>query len=103
MILLNFGWMVDLAMSIFEVLTKFLVFWHPLHPWVCIRSDLKPLFETDMSDSSYCELAAIPYSIISHTNPPLLYLQARRKKIRKVGICPDLFLYFWPYLSKDMY
>ena len=38
MILLNFGWMVDLAMSIFEFLTKFLVFWHPWHPWVCIRS-----------------------------------------------------------------
>ena len=54
MILLNFGWMVDLAMSIFEFLTKFLIFWHPWHPWVCIRSDLKPLFETDMSDSSYC-------------------------------------------------
>ena len=46
--------MVDLAMSIFEFLTKFLVFWHPWHPWVCIRSDLNPLFETDMSDSSYC-------------------------------------------------
>ena len=37
-ILLNFGWMVDLAMSIFENLTKFLVFWHPWQPWVCIRS-----------------------------------------------------------------
>ena len=37
-ILLNFGWMVDLAMSIFEFLTKFLVFWHSWHPWVCIRS-----------------------------------------------------------------
>ena len=46
--------MVDLAMSIFKFLSKFLVFWHPLHPWVCIRSDLKPLFETDMSNSSYC-------------------------------------------------
>ena len=38
LILLNFGWMVDLAMSIFEFLTKFLVLWHPWHPWVCIRS-----------------------------------------------------------------
>ena len=27
--------MVDLAMSIFEFFTKFLIFWHP---WVCIRS-----------------------------------------------------------------
>ena len=42
--------MVDLAMSIFKIFTKFLIFWHP---WVCIRSDLKPLFETDMIDSSY--------------------------------------------------
>ena len=50
LILINDGWMVDLAMSIFEFLTKFLVFWHP---WVCIRRDLKPLFETDISDSSY--------------------------------------------------
>ena len=32
LILFNFGWMVDLAMSIFEFLTKFLVFWHPWHP-----------------------------------------------------------------------
>ena len=47
--------MVDLAMSIFEFLTKFLVIWHPWHPWVCIRSDLKPL-ETDISNSSYCEM-----------------------------------------------
>ena len=47
--------MVDLAMSIFEFLTKFLVIWHPWHPWVCIRSDLKPL-ETDISDSSYCAI-----------------------------------------------
>ena len=45
--------MVNLAMSNFEFLTKYLVFWHP---WVCIRSYLKPLFETDMSDSSYCVL-----------------------------------------------
>ena len=56
LVLLNFDWMVDLAMSIFEFLTKFLVIWHPRHPWVCIRSALKPL-ETDMSDSSYCESA----------------------------------------------
>ena len=54
LILLNFGWMVDLAMSIFEFLTKFLIF---RHPWVCIRSDLKTLFETDVSDSSYYESA----------------------------------------------
>ena len=53
-ILLNFGWMVDLAMSIFVFLTKFLIFWHPRHPRVCICSNLKPLFETEMSDSSYC-------------------------------------------------
>ena len=45
--------MVNLAMNIFEFLTKFLIFWHPWHSWVYIRSDLKPLFETDMSDSSY--------------------------------------------------
>ena len=54
MISLNFGWMVDLAMSIFVFLTKFLIFWHPWHHWVCIRSDLKPLFETDTCDFSYC-------------------------------------------------
>ena len=45
LILRNFGWMVDLAMSIFVFLTKFLIFWHPWHPWVCIRSDLKPLLK----------------------------------------------------------
>ena len=39
LISLNFGWMVDLAISIFEFLTKFLVCWHPWHPWVCVRSD----------------------------------------------------------------
>ena len=54
--------MVDLAMSIFEFLTKFLVFWHP---WVCIHSDLKPLFETDMSDSSYC---VINYKIFRYNS-----------------------------------
>ncbi len=40
LILLNFGWMVNLAMSIFEFLTKFLIFWLPWHPWVCIRSSI---------------------------------------------------------------
>ena len=44
LILFNFGWMVDLAMSIFEFLTKFLIFWHPWHPWMCIRSDLKQIW-----------------------------------------------------------
>ena len=47
--------MVDLAMRIFEFLTKFLVIWHPRPPWVCICSDLKPL-ETDMGDSSNCAI-----------------------------------------------
>ena len=65
LILLNFGWMVDLAMSIFEFLNKFLIFWHPWHPWVCIRSDLKPLFETDMSDSSYCDVTNQEISFFS--------------------------------------
>ena len=48
--------MVDLAMNIFVFLTKFLIFWYPWHSWVCIRSDLKPLFETDMSNSFYSEI-----------------------------------------------
>ena len=65
LILLNFGWMVDLAMSIFEFLNKFLIFWHPWHPWVCIRSDLKPLFETDIRDSSYCDRHFKPKMSIS--------------------------------------
>ena len=34
----NFFWMVNLAMSIFEFLTNFLIFWQPWHPWLCIRS-----------------------------------------------------------------
>ena len=38
LILLNFGWMVDLAISIFEFLIKFLIFWHPWDLWICIRS-----------------------------------------------------------------
>ena len=42
-------------MNFDSFLTKFLIFLHPLHIWVCIRSDLKPLFETDMSDSSYSD------------------------------------------------
>ena len=40
LILLNFGWMVDLAMSIFVFFTKFLFCCHPWHLWVCICSDL---------------------------------------------------------------
>jgi hypothetical protein len=36
LILLNFGWMVDLGMSIFEFLTKFLILWPPWHPWVTV-------------------------------------------------------------------
>ena len=43
-ILLNFGWMVNLVMGIFEFLTKFQVFWHPCHPWVCVHSDLKQIW-----------------------------------------------------------
>ena len=71
LILLNFGWMVDLAMSIFEFLTKFLIFRHPWHPWVCIRSDLKPL-ETDMSDSSYCGKGVRPIWGKAMISSPLL-------------------------------
>ena len=65
--------MVDLAMSIFEFLTKFQVIWHPWHPWVCIRSDFKPL-ETDMSDSSYCGNSGI-YISGSVVLPQLSILQ----------------------------
>ena len=38
LILLNDGWMVDLAMGSFGFLTIFLIFWHPWDPWICIRS-----------------------------------------------------------------
>ena len=47
LILLNFGWMVDLAMIIFEFLTKFMIIWHPWH------LDLRPQwFKTDWCNSS---------------------------------------------------
>ena len=39
LILLNFGWMVDLAMSIFEILTKFLIIWHPCHYGTLYHAD----------------------------------------------------------------
>ena len=38
LILLNDGWMVDLAMGSFGFITIFLIFWHPWDPWICIRS-----------------------------------------------------------------
>ena len=38
LILLNDGWMVDLAMGSFGFLTIFLIFWHPWDPWICICS-----------------------------------------------------------------
>ena len=71
--------MVDLAMIIFEFITKFLAFWHPWHAWVCIRSDLKPLFEADMSDSSYFGSSDNPISTIgwfsfSTLFPPLPWI-----------------------------
>ena len=59
LIFLNYGWMVDLAMSIFNFLAKFLVFWHPWHPWVCIHSDLKPLFETDEWFLLLCDITLL--------------------------------------------
>ena len=40
LVLVNFGRMVDLAMSIFEFLTKFLIFWHPWHPTEVRRAPL---------------------------------------------------------------
>ena len=62
LILLNFGWMVDLAMSIFVFLTKFLIFWHPWHLWVCIRSDLnhclKQIFAIPPTVHSYLSLTS---------------------------------------------
>ena len=66
--------MVHLAMSAFEFLTKFLIFWHPWHPWVCIRSDLKPLFETDMSDSSYSDMPQVIYSSHSGNGVPAMFI-----------------------------
>ena len=38
MILLNDGWMVDLAMGSFRLLIIFLIFWHHWDPWICISS-----------------------------------------------------------------
>ena len=59
LILLNLGWMVDLAMSIFVFLTKFLIFWHPWHLWVCIRSDLNHCLK---------QIFAIPPTVQPGTN-----------------------------------
>ena len=62
--------MVDLAMSIFEFLTKILVFWHP---WVCIRSVC--------SKWNLKQIEAIPPSvklkIPSEIKPPL---QPKKRK-----------------------
>ena len=38
LILLNDGWMVNLAMGSFGYITVFLIFWHSLDPWICICS-----------------------------------------------------------------
>ena len=51
--------MVDLAMSIFEFLIKFLVSWHPWHPQ-CL---LEMKSETDWSNSSQCEFAFTPQAM----------------------------------------
>ena len=48
LILLNDGWMVDLAMGSFGFLTIFLIFWYPWDPWkwilsVCSKWNLKQI------------------------------------------------------------
>ena len=63
LILLNDGWMVDLAMGSFGFLTIFLIFWHPWDPWICIRSvcwkwNLKQI---EAIPPSVC--AAIPFQL----------------------------------------
>ena len=80
MILLNFCWMVNLAMCICEFLTKFLVIWHPWHPWVCICSDLKPL-ETDIKDSSYCEIYILELYNNNYTSKKCLLLSFYQKNL----------------------
>ena len=87
LILLNFGMMVDLAMSIFVFLIKFLFFWHPWQPWVCIRSDFKPQIETDISNSSYC--ASDFTKKLSSKNLMRLYeyFEIRKKVTGELGMC----------------
>ena len=81
-ILLNFGWMFELAMSIFEFHNKFLIF---LHPWVCIRSDLK-------------QILAIPPTVAVATGP----LEPRECRDQEGG-APPIFCHRYmqqPYSSK---
>ena len=56
-ILLNDGWMVDLAMGSFQFLTIVLVFCHPLDPWIFIRN---VCWEWNMK-----QIEAIPPSVLS--------------------------------------
>ena len=56
--------MVDLAMSFFKFLTKFLIFWHPWQPWVCVRSVCwKSVWKWNLK-----QIEAIPPSVYYESN-----------------------------------
>ena len=53
------GWL-----SIFEFPNKFLIFWHPWHPWVCIRSVCwKSVWKWNLE-----QIEAIPPSVASYSS-----------------------------------
>ena len=76
LILLNFGWMVDLAMSIFEFLTNFLIYWHPWHPWGCICSvcwkwNLKQIEAIPPSVNVTLEWTSPQWTFLTYAGPQL--------------------------------
>ena len=60
---------------------------------MCIRSDLKPLFETDMSDSSYCGKTLNLISILSNQQL-LTYRKVASSKTSHLEAHADFFRLF---------
>ena len=80
LILLNDGWMVDLAMGSFGFLTIFLIYWHPWDPWICIRSVCWK--------SNLKQIEAIPPSVVCMVDifSPLCFDESS---------CPSIQVFLW--------
>ena len=95
--------MVDLAMSIFEFLSKFLIFWHLWHPWGCICSVCRKrnLKQIELIPPSVAMLTSISFNLINRVKYQLCQSQKWQYHKCEDKLCARQFV--WEFKNNNFF